>query len=97
MRGEKKDIYKLRKKRGGKGTEPGREAGVGKGEEMTTEEVFKAIRDSGARTRNIVVDSLTVGSPQSVKSHRMTSLKTITIFATQKPRTARGPGKKSLL
>jgi hypothetical protein len=38
-----------------------------------------------------------MGSPQSVKSHRVTGLQTITIFATQKAGTARGPGKKSLL
>ena len=90
-------MYKLRKERGGKGTKPRRKAGTGKGEKMTTKEEFKAVRDSGARTRNIVIDSLTVGSPQRVKSHSMTSLKTITIFATQKPRTARGPRKESLL
>ena len=94
---KEENIYKLRKERGGKGTEPRREAGVGKGEEVTMKEKFKAVRDSRAQTRNIVIDSLAVGGPQSVKSHRMASLKTITIFATQKPRTARRPREKSLL
>ena len=64
---------------------------------MTAEEEFKAVRDGWARTRDIVIDSLTVGSPQSVKSHRMASLKTIAIAATQKSRTTRRPGIKSLL
>ena len=64
---------------------------------MTAKEEFKAVRDSWARTRDIVIDSLTVGSPQSVKSHRMASLKTIAIAATQKSRTTRRPGIKSLL
>src|SRR6185295_12613559 len=92
-----KSIYKLRKERRGKGTELGREPRVGEGKEVATEEEFKAIRDSRARTRSIVVDGLAMGSPQSVKSHCMTSLQTITIFTTQKSRTARRPGKKSLL
>ena len=70
---------------------------MGEREEMAAKEIMKAVRDGRARSRFIAVDSLTVSYPQSVKSHRMTSLKTITIFATQKPRTARGPGKKSLL
>jgi len=93
----KENIYKLRKERGGKGTEPGRKARGREGKEVATKEEFKAVRDSRARTRIIVVDGLTMGSPQSVKSHRVTGLQTITIFATQKSGTARGPGKKSLL
>ena len=64
---------------------------------MTAEEEFKAVRDGWARTRDIVIDSLTVGGPQSVKSHCMAGLKTIAIAATQKARTARRPGVKSLL
>ena len=93
----KVSIYKLRKERRRKGTKPGRETRVGEGKEVATEEEFKAIRDSRARTRSIVVDGLAMGSPQSVKSHRMTGLQTITIFVTQKSRTVRRPGKKSLL
>jgi hypothetical protein len=93
----KENIYKLRKERRGKGTEPGRKTRGREGKEMATKEEFKAVRDSRARTRIIVVDGLTMGSPQSVKSHRVTGLQTITIFATQKSGTARGPGKKSLL
>jgi hypothetical protein len=42
--------------------------------EMATEEVMKAVRDGGARSRFIAVDSLTMSYPQSVKSHRVTSL-----------------------
>jgi len=71
--------------------------GMAEGVEMTTKEIFKAVRDSWARTRDIVVGGLTMGKPQSVESHRMTSLKTITIAATQEARTARRPRIKSLL
>ena len=90
-------MYKLKEEIRGKDTEPGREMRVRKGKEVATKEKFKVVRDSRARTRIIVIDGLEMGSPQSVKSHRMTSLQTITIFATQKSGTARGPGKKSLL
>ena len=93
----KRNIYKLRKEGGGKGTKSRRETGPGKSKEMTAKEEFKAVRNSWARTRNIVVDSLAVGSPQSVERHRMTGLETITIVATQEPGTAGRPGKKSLL
>ena len=71
--------------------------GTAEGVEMTTKEIFKAVRDSWARTRDIVVGGLTMGKPQSVESHRMTSLKTITIATTQEARTARRPRIKSLL
>ena len=57
-------------------------AGVEEREEVATEEIMKAVRDSRARSRLIAVDSLTVSYPQSVKSHRMTGLEAITIFAT---------------
>ena len=70
---------------------------MAEGVEMTTKEIFKAVRDSWARTRDIVVGGLTMGKPQSVESHRMTSLKTITIAAAQEARTARRPRIESLL
>ena len=63
--------------------------GMAEGVEMTTKEIFKAVRDSWARTRDIVIGGLTMGKPQSVESHRMTSLKTIAIAATtQEAKTA---------
>ena len=51
---------------------------MGKSMEVTMKKVFKMVRNSGARTRNIVIDGLAMGSPQSVKSHCMTGLETIT-------------------
>jgi hypothetical protein len=63
---------------------------------VPAEEEMKAVGDSWARTRSIVVDSLTVGYPQSVKCHRMTSLETISKFTTQKSRTASRPRVESL-
>ena len=70
---------------------------MGERKEMAAKEVMKAVRDGRARSRFIAVDSLTVSYPQSVKSHRMTSLQAKTIFAAQKSRTASGPGEESLL
>ena len=93
----KKNYIQLRKEGGRNGTEPRGEMGMVEGVEVTTKEIFKAVRDSWARTRDIVVGGLTMGKPQSVESHRMTSLKTITIAATQEVRTARRPRIKSLL
>lgn len=58
---EKKYLQEgLRKKKGGKSTKTGREGGVLEGLEMTTKIILKAIRDSWARSRAIIVHSRTV-------------------------------------
>jgi len=64
--------------------------------EVLSKEKMKAARDNQSRTRGITIDRIAVSNPQSVKSHRVTSLKAISIFATKKPRTAGGPREKSL-
>ena len=70
---------------------------MAEGVEVTTKEIFKAVRDNWVRTRDIIIDSLTMGKPQSVESHRMTGLKTIAIAAAQEARTTRRPGIEGLL
>ena len=92
-----KNYIQLRKEGGRNGTKPRGETGTAEGVKMTAKEIFKAVRDSWARTRDIVIGGLTMGKPQSVESHCMTSLKTITIAATQEARTARRPRIKSLV
>ena len=92
-----KNYIQLRKEGGRNGTKPRGETGTAEGVKMTAKEIFKAVRDSWARTRDIVIGGLTMGKPQSVESHCMTSLKTITIAAAQEARTARRPRIESLL
>ena len=59
-------------------------------------EKAKAGRNSRTRGGNIVVDSLTVCKPQSVNCHRMTSLKTVSILATEVTGAASRPREQGL-
>jgi len=52
--------------------------------EVLSKEEMEAARNNQTRTRSIAVDGITVSNPQSVKSHRTTSLKAIPIFASEK-------------
>ena len=64
---------------------------------MLAKKVFEAVRDSRSRTRGIIIDGLTVGRPQGVEGHRMTSLQTKTVVATKETGTARRPRKQGLI
>jgi hypothetical protein len=64
---------------------------------MTTKERAKAVLDCLAGGRGIAEDSLTVGYPEGVKRHRMTSLKAKPILPAKESRAARRPGKENLV
>jgi hypothetical protein len=56
-------MYRLEEKRGREVTKTSREAGTTESVEMAAKEVFEAVRDSRARTREITINRLTVSSP----------------------------------
>ena len=89
-------IYKLRKERG-KGTKTSGKTRVGQHLKMLAKEIFEAVRDGMARSGNIGIDSLTVSQPQSVESHRMTSLEPMSVSATKESGAASRPGKEGLM
>ena len=55
---------------------------------MTTKLGVEAILDCWAGSRDITIDSIAVHTPYGVKSHRMASLKAISVLTAQKARTA---------
>ena len=62
-----------------------------KSREMTTEESTELLRDRSRGRMGTLVDCMTVGSPQHVESHCMTSLKAVPMFPAEESRVASGP------
>ena len=90
------NIYKLRKERRER-TKTSGKTRVGQHLEMLTKEKFKVVRDKLAQSGNISIDGLTVSQPQSVESHRMTSLEPMSVSTTKKSGAAGRPGKEGLV
>jgi hypothetical protein len=57
-------------------------AGSLKSREVTAKKEFETGRNGYSRSLDIIINGLRVGSPQSVKCHRMASLKLISKLAT---------------
>src|SRR6185295_13427800 len=60
------------------------------------EEETEADRDRRTRSRNTVVDRLTMNNPQSVNCHRMAGLETVSKLASKKPGAACRPREQGL-
>lgn len=74
-----KTIYKLEERGKGRGRTNTLDKTRGlQGLKMTLKEEAKAGRDRRTRSRDTVVDSLTVNNPYSMECHRVTGLETVT-------------------
>ena len=65
--------------------------------EMTTEESTELLRDRSRGRMGTLVDCMTVGSPQNVEGHCMTSLEMEPICPADESGVASGPGEECLM